>query len=195
MPLAEALVVNILLISVFAIQHSVMARQASSAGGRKSSRRRWKRSTNALLAQSGRSNLLLWQWRPFSAGGLAGSQSENAPPRRSVLEAVGAGSLWCCQRFSGSTTSNCSVCISSPSTHRKAELAPRFRTPLFYKLVRHPIDFAFIIAPWVMPLMTAGYLLFAAVSTAEHLVGIVWKSVSHRFVRRPISRLSPDGLA
>lgn len=55
---------------------------------------------------------------------------------------------------------------------RRTMPQPEFKAPAFYKFVRHPIYFGFILAFWAAPVMTVGHLVFAAVTTAYIFIGI-----------------------
>jgi len=169
-PLSEAIIVNLVLMSVFAIQHSVMARQGFKQWWTKFVPKPVERSTYVLFASLALI-LLFWQWRPIPT--IVWSIA-NPNLAMAVLGLSIVGFL---------------LVLSSTFLINHFELfglhqvvnnwagrempAARFYTPLFYKFVRHPLYLGFIIAFWAAPTMTVGHLLFAVVTTAYILVAIV----------------------
>jgi len=167
-PLAQALIVNLVLMSIFAIQHSVMARQQFKRWWTKFVPASVERTTYVLLASLALA-LLIWQWRPMPAivWQIADPQLAAAVTGLSFLGwLIVLTSTFLINHFElfglHQVTNNLSG---------RPMPAPRFRTPLLYRFVRHPIYLGFIIAFWAAPTMTQGHLLFAAVTTAYILVG------------------------
>ena len=168
-PTAEALIVNLLLMSVFAIQHSVMARKQFKQWWTQFVPAPIERSTYVLFTSLALI-LLFWQWRPMPTPVW---QIGDA----SVAMAVTALSLvgWLVVLTSTFLINHFELFGLQQVVNNLAGRsmpAPRFRTPLYYKFVRHPIYLGFIIAFWAAPTMTVGRLLFAAVTTAYIFVGI-----------------------
>ena len=139
--------------------------------------------------------LLFWQWRPIAGGRVAGRQSGSR--RDGGRCSRSRAGCWCSPRtfiinhFELFGVSQ----VDQPSRRQGSAAPPRFRTPLLYKFVRHPIYLGFIIAFWAAPVMTAGHLLFAAVTTAYIFVGICAGGArSDRDVRRPVPRIQTTRL-
>jgi protein-S-isoprenylcysteine O-methyltransferase Ste14 len=168
-PLTEAVVVNILLMSLFAVQHSVMARKPFKEWWTQYVPKPVERSTYVLLASLALV-LLFWQWRPIPA-----VLWQVADPNI-ALAITAASFLGWVMVFTSTFLINHFELFG---LHQVANNlvgrdmpAIRFRTPVLYKVVRHPIYLGFIIAFWAAPVMTVGHLLFAAVTTAYIFVGI-----------------------
>jgi len=167
-PIAEALIVNLLLLSLFAVQHSVMARRQFKQWWTQYVPKSVERSTYVLFASLALA-LLLWQWRPIPT----------------VLWQVADPQI--AMAITGLSFVGWFIVLTSTFLINHFELfglhqvannlagrpmpAPRFRTPLYYQFVRHPLYLGFIIAFWAAPTMTVGHLLFAAVTTAYIVVG------------------------
>jgi len=169
-PAREAFAVNVVLLLIFALQHSVMARKPF-----KQWLARWvspsvERSTY-VLASSLALALLFWLWRPMPAvvWHIDNTLLANALLALSLVGwAIVLVSTFLIDHFELFGLHQ----VASNLTG-KAMPEPKFRTPLFYKFVRHPLYFGFILAFWATPTMTIGHLLFAAGTTAYILIGIL----------------------
>jgi protein-S-isoprenylcysteine O-methyltransferase Ste14 len=169
-PLGEALSINILLMGLFAVQHSVMARKGFKQWWTRFIPKPVERSTYVLLASLALI-LLFWQWRPIP---MMVWNIEDPPVAVAMTGLSFLGwfialtSTFLINHFQLFGLSQVADNFSG-----KPDLTPRFQMPLYYKFVRHPIYLGFIIAFWAAPSMSVGHLLFAVVTTAYTFVGIM----------------------
>jgi len=167
-PTRDAALINLALLGLFAVQHTIMARPAF---------KRWwttiipiasERSTFVLIT-SLLLVLLVWQWRPM-------------PTVLWNVEGAGAWLLYGISGIGWGIVLLATFLIDHFDLFglRQSWLhftgqpyrGPRFRERSLYRLCRHPLMLGFLIAFWFTPIMTVGHLFFAGVSTAYILLAL-----------------------
>lgn len=171
-PLGVAVLIDAALLSLFALQHSIMARHGFKMRWTKVVSWYVERSTFVVTASASLA-LLLWQWRPIPGtvwdvrGTALGSVLQ-------VTFWIGWGillvSTFLINHFELFGLAQVWSYFRGQQIHR-----PDFKTPALYKMVRHPIYFGFVIAFWSAPVMTLGHLIFSVGTTGYILVGIYFE--------------------
>jgi protein-S-isoprenylcysteine O-methyltransferase Ste14 len=167
--LIPSLVIDTVLLGVFAVQHSVMARPAFKAWWTRFVPKAVERSTYVLLASLALV-LLFWQWRPLPS------------PIWTVTNPAAVAAIWVVCGLGWLTVLSSTFLINHFDLFglrqvwayaSGREIPPQnFVTPLFYRVVRHPLYLGFIVAFWAAPVMSQGHLFFAFATTAFILIAI-----------------------
>ena len=180
-PLAQALAVDLLLLGIFAVQHSVMARRSFKAWWTRIVPPAVERSTFVLAATAALA-LICWQWQPIPEPVIW--HVENALGAQLLRAVFWLG--WVVLLLSTFLIDHFElfgVHQALSSLLAREAPAPKFRTPLLYRYVRHPIYLGFVLGMWAAPVMSAGHLLFAAGATGYIFVGIWFeeRDLVHQF--------------
>ena len=195
---SASVTINVLLLGLFAVQHTIMARPAF-----KERWTRWvpwhvERSTFVLLSTAILA-LMAWQWRPLPTpvwhveGSLLAGLLTAA--------ALAGWGMVLVSTFLIDHFELFGVKQVVAYALRRPHVQPVFRERLFYRWVRHPLMLGFLIAFWATPTMSQGHLLFAGVTTLYVLVAIQVEERTlvqlhgeqYRDYQRRVSMLLPFG--
>ncbi|HEY8514738.1 MAG TPA: isoprenylcysteine carboxylmethyltransferase family protein [Candidatus Binatia bacterium] len=168
-PFGVALAVNLALLAIFAVQHSVMARPAFKRAWTRIVPEPVERSTYVLFSSLALI-LLFWLWQPM--GGVVW-QVENESARLALHAICAAGwltvlvSTFLINHFDLFGLRQVWLCLRG-----RPYVPLAFRTPGPYRVVRHPLYVGWLLAFWATPTMTAAHLVFALLTTGYILAAI-----------------------
>jgi methanethiol S-methyltransferase len=166
---ATALAIDLALLGLFALQHSVMARPGFKRWWTRVVPAPIERSTYVLAASLALA-LLLWLWRPLPTT-VWDVEADAARVALLALSWLG----WLIVLVSTFLIDHADLFgLRQPYEHMRARppVAARLQTPLLYRLVRHPLMLGFVVAFWADPTMTQGKLGFAVATTGYVLVAL-----------------------
>jgi protein-S-isoprenylcysteine O-methyltransferase Ste14 len=171
--LAMAVLVNVGLIALFGLQHSVMARQGFKRAWTRIVPQPLERSFYVLFASLALIVLVLF-WHPIPTPVIWSIDSPMGVYLMWALFGLG----WLIVLISTFLINHFELFgLHQVWGHARGTPpgAPAFRTPFFYRAVRHPIYAGFILAFWATPEMTVGHLLLAAGMTVYILIAIQYE--------------------
>lgn len=171
-PLLNALIINVILLSIFAVQHSVMARPAFKTWWTKIIPEAAERSTYTLLSSLALV-LLFYYWQPM--GGIIWQ----------VEGSIGQVILYSLFGFGWALVLLATFLINHFDLFGLRQVylnftgqeytSLKFGTPGPYKLIRHPLYLGWLFAFWATPTMTVAHLAFAVITTVYILLAIRWE--------------------
>jgi len=168
-PLAAAALIDVLLLALFAVPHSVMARPAFKRWWTQFVPQPLERSVYVLIANLC-VILMLWQWRPIGPN----LWDVQHPLGRALCYGVFAAG-WLLVPLASLMISHFDLFGTRQvwlNLRGQAYAHLPFHTPWLYSLVRHPLYVGWIIAFWATPTMSVGHLLFAVTLTLYMLAAI-----------------------
>jgi protein-S-isoprenylcysteine O-methyltransferase Ste14 len=171
-PGAGAVLINLLLIALFGIQHSTMARPGFKRWWTRIVPKPVERSTFVLIT-SGLLWLLFWQWRPIPS---VVWQLDHPVVRIILTRLFWIG--WGLVFYSSFLIDHFDLFgLRQVYLHLRGRTYTHspFKTPPLYRLVRNPLMLGFVIAFWATPVMTYGHLLFSVGMTAYIFIGVAFE--------------------